>query len=202
MVSAKIVVLVPFVVTAYASSNWPAGKRGLASNDDVDLRGFENTISGHSKVRWQYNWDSNINNNKISFAEYVPMLWGDQSYHTNQWNSNVRKWTSKGSKHLLGFNEPERGYQANMSPQHAADAWRRWMQPYAGNAKLGAPAVSNDGYSWLQQFMNACHDCHIDFVPIHWYNDHSIEFDLENWVNKICQLTKKPVWVTEASPRM
>ncbi|KAJ4154792.1 hypothetical protein LMH87_000069 [Akanthomyces muscarius] len=62
------------------------------------------------------------------------------------------------------------------------------MNPYAGRARLGAPDVSNDGYGWLQDFPNQCQGSHIDFVPVHWYNDHSMERDFENWVNSICSL--------------
>jgi len=71
------------------------------------------------------------------------------------------------------------------------------MEPFVGHAQLGAPAVSNDGYAWLQQFLQACSGCHIDFIPIHWYNDHTQASDLEDWVNKICTLTGRQVWLTE-----
>ncbi|KAJ4154793.1 hypothetical protein LMH87_000069 [Akanthomyces muscarius] len=37
-------------------------------------------------------------------------------------------------------------------------------------------------------FPNQCQGSHIDFVPVHWYNDHSMERDFENWVNSICSL--------------
>lgn len=166
--------------------NFPPGKRGLGSNDGIDLSGFEQIPAEKSKVRWQYNWNSDISGNKIAAAEFVPMLWSDRGDHTGQ-----------GSRHLLGFNEPDLGSQANMSPGYAAVAWRQWMNPYAGLARLGAPAVSNGGYNWLQQWLSVCSDCHFDFVPIHWYNPHDLEFDLEDWVNCVCRLTGKPVWVTE-----
>ncbi|KJK78309.1 hypothetical protein H634G_06482 [Metarhizium anisopliae BRIP 53293] len=173
-------------------------KRGLAANDGIPINNFWGTFEGHkSQINWQYNWDSTTNQ-KQPFAEFVPMLWGTQSYHTQQWHYNARYWMQRGTQHLLGFNEPDRPDQANMSPEAAVTAWKTYMEPYAGQVKLGAPAISNAGYYWLSEFLNQCQGCHIDFIPVHWYNDHTLEFDLENWVNKICQLGRgRPIWITE-----
>ncbi|OAA52157.1 hypothetical protein ISF_09321 [Cordyceps fumosorosea ARSEF 2679] len=42
------------------------------------------------------------------------------------------------------------------------------------------------------------HDCHIDFVPVHWYNDHTLENDLESWVNKVCSLVRnRKIYITD-----
>ncbi|KAJ3494304.1 hypothetical protein NLG97_g4170 [Lecanicillium saksenae] len=195
MVYSKLLAVVPIIGAAFAEH--PAGKRGLASNDGLDLRGFEDVaFYGRSKVRWQYNWDSDIGSNKISFAEYVPMLHSLHDGHQWVWRDRVDKWLNQGTGHLLGFNEPEQSGQARMSVGEAVDAWREWMEPYAPRARLGAPAVSNDGWDWITQFLNQCQGCHIDFIPIHWYNPDSLEWDFENWVNRICSLGK-PVWITE-----
>ncbi|KAJ3484050.1 hypothetical protein NLG97_g7156 [Lecanicillium saksenae] len=68
----------------------------------------------------------------------------------------------------------------------------------AGTLVCGAPAVSNGGYDWLRDFLNQCQDCNIDFVPVHWYGDHSMEWDLERWVDSICDLVgNRKVWITE-----
>lgn len=191
---------ISLLVTLAVADPWP--KRGLAANDDVPIWQFGGSWeNSQSQVNWQYNWDSTTSQ-KQSFAEYVPMLWGTSSDHTSQWFNNAWYWLENGgSGHLLAFNEPERSDQSNLSPQEAADAWNQYMEPFVGHAQLGAPAVSNDGYDWLEQFLQACSNCHIDFVPIHWYNDHTLESDLENWVNSICSLTGKQVWLTEASYR-
>lgn len=76
---------------------------------------------------------------------------------------------------IARFNEPDIPSQANMSPQQAAEKYRQYMMPYAGKVQLGAPAVTNSGtpgqgLDWLRQFLQACHDCTIDFVPMHWYD--------------------------------
>ena len=47
------------------------------------------------------------------------------------------------------------------------------MQPFAGGAKLGAPAVTNGGspmgLTYLEYFIGNCTGYTIDFIPIHWY---------------------------------
>jgi hypothetical protein len=58
-----------------------------------------------------------------------------------------------------------------MSPQHAVDAYRKYIMPFSGRTALGAPAVTNGpgGLRWLREFLRLCAGCQIDFVPIHWY---------------------------------
>lgn len=177
------------------ATNHPPGKRGLGIIDGLDLSGFESV--GPIKMGWQYNWDSDIGGNRLSSVEYVPMLHSLHDGHENVWADRVNKWLDRGTGHLLGFNEPEQPLpQAAMSVADAVHAWRTHMEPFAGRAKLGAPSVSNDGWDWITQFMDQCQGCHIDFIPIHWYNPFSLVHDFENWVNRICGLGK-PVWITE-----
>jgi len=49
-----------------------------------------------------------------------------------------------------------------------------YVQPFAGKAKLGAPAITNGGGSmgltYLLNFISNCLSCTIDFVNIHWYD--------------------------------
>ncbi|KAM3458413.1 hypothetical protein MY3296_000619 [Beauveria thailandica] len=176
---------------------WP--KRGLGANDDVPIWQFGGSWLGHnSQINWQYNWDSTTSQ-KQSFAEYVPMLWGTQSSHTNQWFDNAWYWLNNGgSGHLLAFNEPDRGDQADLSVGDAVSAWRTYMEPFVGHAQLGAPAVSAAGLNWLQDFLNQCSGCHIDFIPVHWYGGAANENDFESYVNNVCSMSGgRPVWITE-----
>ncbi|KAH8883304.1 hypothetical protein GQ53DRAFT_786937 [Thozetella sp. PMI_491] len=176
---------------------WP--KRGLAANDDIPIWQFGGQWEGNpSQVNWQYNWDSTTSQ-KNSFCEYVPMLWGTGSDHTSVWFDRASYWLANGgSGHLLGFNEPDLGSQSNLTPQQAADAYRTYMKPFIGRAQIGSPAVTNGGYNWLSQFLSLCSDCGINFLAVHWYNDHSLFSDFQNWVNRVCALGNgKQIWITE-----
>lgn len=130
------------------------------------------------------------------------MLWNNYSTANTTWMNEAAAWLANGSvAHLLDFNEPELSYQGNIPPAPAAAYYMQYMQPFAGCARLGAPAVSNDGYEWLLQFLSNCTACTIDFLPIHWYNPWNLTDDLENWVHSICALPgNRSVWVTEVRP--
>lgn len=87
-----------------------------------------------------------------------------------KWFSNANAALSRGSGHILAFNEPDNCMgQACMSPQRAVDAYRKYIMPFSGRAALGAPAVTNGagGLNWLREFLRLCGGCQIDFVPIH-----------------------------------
>jgi len=130
------------------------------------------------------------------------MLWGSSSGFTDYWDSNVASALAAGSTHLLAFNEPDHASQSNMSPADAAAAYKKWMQPYAGSAKLGSPAVTNGnidtmGYGWLSDFHDQCTGCTIDFTPVHWYHNVGANEDFKSHVTAAYTKYGKPVWVTE-----
>ncbi|TFK45938.1 hypothetical protein OE88DRAFT_1668575 [Heliocybe sulcata] len=170
-------------------------KKGLGFND------VSATTSFGSSVSWAYNWDSQKSGNLPSGVEYVPMLWGTSSDHTTNWNANANAAIAAGSTHLLGFNEPDLSSQSNISPQDAAAAWKQYMEPFAGKAKLVSPAVTNGGapmgLAWMDEFMTACTGCTIDAIAIHIYDAASNVAYFQNYISSVGTKYNKPVWVTE-----
>ena len=81
----------------------------------------------------------------------------------------------------MGFNEPDGTTStggSDISPSAAASAWISQVQPLKKlGVQLGAPAVtgSPSGFTWLQQFFDACAsqgtNCTADFIPVHWYGN-------------------------------
>lgn len=127
--------------------------------------------------------------------------------HTGHWKSNADTAIAAGSTHLLGFNEPDLPDQANLTPEQAAEAWHEYLEPYAGKAKLGSPAVCNGdgkvGLNWLAKFLEACSGCTIDFIAIHWYglaNDDGVGFFKEHVGKAVNAAGGRPVWITEFQP--
>jgi hypothetical protein len=121
-------------------------KRGLSyQNPPAYIRNFN---APRSQVSWAYDWASKKDPNFPVYLEYVPMLWNAASSRTTVWSTNVNDAITKGTKNVLGFNEPDScgSGQACMSPRQAADAWMKWMQPFAGRVRLGGP-VTTEGYS-------------------------------------------------------
>ncbi|KAF2157084.1 glycoside hydrolase family 128 protein [Myriangium duriaei CBS 260.36] len=77
------------------------------------------------------------------------------------------------------------------------------MQPYAGRAALGAPAVTNGGppigTTWLGEFLGNCTGCQIDFINVHWYsNVYAGANYFESFINQTRAVAGgRPIWVTE-----
>ena len=65
---------------------------------------------------------------------------------------------------MLGFNEPNKSDQANMS---VADAIAQWPEITSDpNIRVGSPAVSDDGRAWLEDFMDQveANNLRVDFI--------------------------------------
>jgi hypothetical protein len=127
------------------------------------------------------------------------MLWAASSSYTNSWSSNAKAAIAAGSTHLLGFNEPDLSSQSNLSPSAAASAWKTYMQPFAGQAKLVSPAVTNGGsemgLQWTKEFLGNCTGCTVDAIALHWYSNYAL--DLQNHIQSAYSMFGKPIWVTE-----
>jgi len=178
-------------------------KRGLAYND---LNLVQTYLSLGGQAGWMYNWDSSAWGSTPQGLTFYPMLWSPIDVHLNNWNQNAQTAIDNGADALLGFNEPDVATQANMSPQDAANGHKQWMNPFAGKARISAPAISssqnaNQGVDWLRQFFNACGgQCQVDFCAAHWYGpggeEGANEF-LSHLQNVHDNCDGKPVWVTE-----
>lgn len=152
-----------------SSGSSKSGKRGVAYNDAK----LTDCLVSSTEVSWGYNWGSSSSGLSDS-VKFIPTLWGPKSEFTNDWSKNAQSAIDSGSTHLFSFNEPDLSAQANLSPSEAANAYKQYMEPFAGKAKLCAPSVTNGGgsmgLSWLSSFLEACSDCTIDCVNIHWYD--------------------------------
>lgn len=185
--------------TAKASTTAAStGKRGLAYNSNTLANHFAG--GSNSQISWGYNWDSASAGLSSTF-NYVPMLWSDASDHTSAWSSNIATAISGGTTQVLGFNEPDLSSQANITVAQAVTAWNKYMQPLAGKVKLGAPAVTNGaspmGLTWLENFLEACTGCTIDFVPIHWYDSATNLGYFKNYIKQAYSVAGRPIWITE-----
>jgi len=130
------------------------------------------------------------------------MLWGLDSSLTSVWNTNAEAAIKSGSTHLLAFNEPDLSSQSNISPQAAANAYKQYMQPFAGKAKLVSPAVTNGsppsaGTGWLDTFLSECTGCTIDKIAVHIYASGSNPQYFQTYLQNVIDKYQKPVWVTE-----
>jgi hypothetical protein len=104
----------------------------------------------------------------------------------------------QGARYLLGFNEPNFGNQANLTPP--APGLQTVAQ--ARGLKLVAPAVNycggncneTDPFVWLDQFLAACIGCQIDYIAFHWYA--CTKSALQTILTRF-ESYGRPVWLTE-----
>jgi len=189
--------------TAIETSAKPPCKRGMAyGNDSVaDLTAISKGIS------WWYNWSPAPDNDAVAGAfaglglEFVPMVWGKDFKP-----ADIEAKVVKTSTHLLGFNEPNFGSQANLTPAEAAALWPQVQQiADAKGLKLVSPALNycggscnvTDPYVWLDQFFTACTGCRIDAIAVHWYA--CTQSALTGYLTKFETKFGKPLWLTEFS---
>ncbi|MBN2063379.1 MAG: hypothetical protein JW745_01155 [Sedimentisphaerales bacterium] len=142
---------------------------------------------------WYYNWD-NAANSTID-AEYVPM-------RSKRWWNSWSNITSKtNATHVLGFNEPESLDQHSddggvITTDNAIEMWPNLM---ASGLRIGSPATTDGGLSWLYEFIDKADalDYRVDFVAIHFYKGGWNATQLYNWLHDIHVRTGRPLWVTE-----
>ena len=159
-------------------------KKGIAGNIEANL-----------DVDWLYNWsldrDSPLN------WEYVPIR------QVRYWPPLDQDWRTRGSTHLLGYNEPDRPDQANMS---VADAISSWPDLLGTGLRVGSPAPSDGGRSsWLYPFMTQADadGLRVDFVPVHYYwcfnpaDPNGAATQMYNFLKATYDVVKRPLWITE-----
>lgn len=160
------------------------GKKGVAGNIESGLN-----------VDWLYNW--NMDRNSPLDWEYVPIR------QTRWWPGLDQDWQARGANHLLGYNEPDRPDQANMT---VGDAIWSWPDLLWTGLRVGAPAVSDGGLNWLYDFMAQADAAglRVDYVPVHYYRCFGNVGDpagtanqFYNFLKGIYDVVKRPLWITE-----
>jgi hypothetical protein len=156
------------------------------------------------KVSWYYNWTVSPDSCSTG-GEFVPMY----SNHPNTSPkpdavaAQITKLVNAGYKYVLGFNEPNKTDQANMT---VADAIALWPAMTSNpNILVGSPATSADGQSWFNDFYTQARaaNLRIDFIALHWYGWNAGSCDakaanLESYIKWAEGLPGGlPLWLTE-----
>lgn len=156
--------------------------------------GGETHLHEKFKVHWHYTWSASHAVSKS--IEFVPMIKGARSFDDAH---SIKDLTRSNS--LLGFNEPERADQGNVSVTDALNLWPK-LEAIANAHKLriGSPACSSDtgGVNWFEAFMKGAKQrkLKIDFVALHWYRSRDAGA-FEKYVTGMARQHRLPVWVTE-----
>eukprot|EP00904_Undaria_pinnatifida_P006640 jgi/Undpi1/3105/HiC_scaffold_15.g06479.m1 len=183
-----------------------SGKKGLAFDfpDGSDLDALALGMS------WWYNWSPGVLSvettaaQALSGCEYIPMLWGTKDFTEER----LASLDDLGQcSHLLGFNEPNFGAQASLTPTEAAKEWStvKTKAELLG-AEIVSPAVNfcggdcnrEDPIEWLDEFFVACDalegGCGVTAIAVHSYTCQV------KYLNKHIHSYLKyglPIWLTE-----
>ncbi|MGN6366669.1 MAG: glycosyl hydrolase [Phycisphaerae bacterium] len=174
-------------------------------------RGLGDTGANYSDLQaenagWYYNWGTAPSNIGNYNAKFYSMIWGAGQSSDGTINYAL----SVTSDYLLGFNEPERTDQANLTLSQAEGIWDRmyantvaYNSAHGTSIKLVSPAVSDTsaGETYLQNFM-AVEGSKVDAVAFHWYDDDTTNgaqaaADFEYKVQWYHNTFGKPVFITE-----
>ena len=182
-----------------------ACKRGVAYNreDAADA----DVLS--PSVGWWYNWSPLPDPDaypalRAGGLEFVPMVWTGPPRASIDVAGLIAD-IPDDARYLLGFNEPNFGEQANLTPAEAAAAWPQLEEiARARNLQLVSPALNycggdcneTDPFVWLDAFFAACDGCRVDHIAFHWYacTPEALETILGRF-----EAYGRPVWVTEFS---
>ena len=149
-----------------------------------------------SGVSWTYNWHPAPSSAMPAGVEFVPMIWGKRDIPEIEA-------VEKKDGVLLGFNEPEREKQANLTVEEALDLWPKLE---ATKLRLGSPAPAGGGArpgGWLDRFMAGSKErgYRVDFICLHWYGENynpevATKF-LKSYLTAVHDRFQKPIWLTE-----
>lgn len=129
---------------------------------------------------WYYTWGATAVLG-LDDLPFVPMCWGANSI--SKFNGPVPT--------MLGFNEPDRTDQSNLTVQQAMSLWPK-LDGLAD--RLGSPATAGNASSpgsWQEGFTGRS-----DFTCLHWYAPPNVDSFLKQ-IDATWAKYQKPVWVTE-----
>lgn len=206
----KIWLVVLMLVWALPGAASADTKRGIA--------GGPADVANALNARWRYLWTSELPTDAAALnGELVPMIYSASLTNIHLRVDRIFEYAQTYNvQYVLGFNEPERADQANMSVQQALDVWQVMTDRFEGTGiKLVSPAVSADatGQQWIADFMagvesrnndaDPANNLRVDEIAFHWYGNVSTTDPAAsantflNRVDSFHSLYNRPVWITE-----
>lgn len=170
-----------------------APKKGLGHSD----------FGAAFNAKWVYNWGPNAPANLPDNVVFNPMQWGDFNWTYNSGSGPIWQRTSLWRKRadgmlVMGFNEPDRTDQSDIT---VAEAINFWPQLMALNQPLVGPSPADNG-AWLTAFTSNATALGLrwDYTAIHSYpgpggNSDGLINDIQRYFND----SGLPVWLTEFS---
>ncbi|GGA81410.1 glycosyl hydrolase [Puia dinghuensis] len=169
-------------------------KKGADFNVGTLYGSYEGNVV-NLKAFWYYTWGTLVPVPTPQNCDFVSMFWG-QGNMTASNIAAVQQAKAQGQvKYILGFNEPDRPDQSNMT---VSQALAYWPQLESIGLPLGSPATSWPTNQWFSDFMDSvsAEKLRVDFICVHMYvgtDDNSFVQTLQTVYNKY----HLPIWITE-----
>jgi hypothetical protein len=147
---------------------------------------------------WSYNWGRDTGASLPAQVVFSPMQhnrwWPDWSTLPEYY---VPWHTTSRAVCVLGFNEPDRSDQADMS---VGDAIALWPRLEASDVPLVSPVAANAYGGWLGNFYDEAGSLgyRVDYTAVHWYANPSAD-SLLGHLESVYNTWGRPVWLTEFS---
>lgn len=193
----------PNVVTqkAFDSAADPANRVEwkLTFIDDYFKKGTASATVGSFGSSWSYNWGRGDFDDLSYDQFYVPMQFREGWPNFTTLHQNYDDWNDElKPSYLLGFNEPDREDQADMT---VAAAVGLWAQLQAIDVPLVSPGNAHGatGLDWLEDFSDQTDALgyRTDYAATHWYSSPSIN-NILNYVDSTqTKSNGRDVWLTE-----
>lgn len=146
------------------------------------------------RCKWHYAWNPNVPEEMPEGIEFIPMIFrsnGDREMIIDAGKAA----RAAGIGELLGFNEPDKKNQGNMTVEEALAVW-----PYLEDTglRLGSPGCVQPDKEWMLEFMKEVEkrEMRVDFVCVHNYGGPSAEA-LVKRLESVHKMYGKPIWITE-----
>jgi hypothetical protein len=193
------------------------GKKGicLAMRKTGEPGSVQQNMSKLKKVNpyWSYSWSWDQVAGQPSKVECIPMAWGAWS------TDGLRKGLQIGVmphvkagkvKRFLGFNEPDKSDQANMSYKAALKYWpilETLKVPLCSPACANPEGVNDDTVqgvrgTWMRDFMTEADRLgyRVDYTGVHWYGGTHVA-DFKAKMSRIYEkYGRRPLLITEFAP--
>jgi hypothetical protein len=163
-------------------------QRSPQENDTIRKRNAQRVAA--LNVSWNYSWGLNLAAEQPAGVEFIPMVWRAGSRNPEEISAqlienlreNVLPHIRNGSvKRILGFNEPDRKEQANMTVEQALAVWPILQflkiplcSPSCANTEgTDAADAANQGTggNWMPHFMSEVDrlGLRVDYIGTHGY---------------------------------
>jgi hypothetical protein len=149
------------------------------------------------RCNWFYSWNSVTPEGIPPGVEFIPMIYryGGHAKAAAAVAEAAAAAKQRGTTELLGFNEPEKKEQGNMTLEAALDAWPVLMET---GLRLGSPGCVHPDKEWMIAFMDGVKQrgLRVDFVCVHSYGGPSADALMQRLEN-VHRMYGRPLWITE-----